>query len=131
MKDATSGGVQSVKEWKDNLIKQDEIDRYLVDGKDFIDDDAIEAEIEKNRAASPERIRAIIKKAYDGIMDSADVAALLNVTDPDLKEKFSQRRVRSNTRYTTTAWSPLPRCTAAANALTAANTAVSAATMTQ
>ena len=89
MKDATSGGVQSVKEWKDNLIKQDEIDRYLVDGKDFIDDDAIEAEIEKNRAASPERIRAIIKKAYDvNLMDSADVAALLNVTDPDLKEEI-------------------------------------------
>ncbi|HPA10305.1 MAG TPA: radical SAM protein, partial [Treponemataceae bacterium] len=89
MKDATSGGVQSVKEWKDNLIKQDEIDRYLVDGKDFIDDDAIETEIEKNRAASPERIRAIIKKAYDvNLMDSADVAALLNVTDPDLKEEI-------------------------------------------
>ncbi len=88
MKDATTGTKVSVAEWKRNLIKQDEIDRYLVGGKDFIDDEAIESEIERGKGASPERIRAIIKKAYDiKLMEAADVAALVNVTDPALKEE--------------------------------------------
>lgn len=86
MKDSTAPHKQSVADWQKNLIKQDEIDRYLENGKDFIDDDAIETELAKNRAASPERIRAIIKKAYDiKLLDGADVAALVNVTDPELK----------------------------------------------
>ena len=89
MKDATNARKISVAEWQKNLIKQDEIDRYLENGKDFIDDEAIEAEIANNRAASPDRIRAIIKKAYDiKLMDSSDVAALVNVTDPALKEEI-------------------------------------------
>ncbi len=88
MKDATTGTKVSVAEWKRNLIRQDEIDRYLVDGKDFIDDTAIESEIERGKGASPERIRAIIKKAYEiKLMDASDVAALVNVTDPALKEE--------------------------------------------
>ena len=89
MKDATNARKISVAEWQKGLIKQDEIDRYLDNGKDFIDDEAIESEISKNRAASPERIRAIIKKAYDiKLMEASDVAALVNVTDPALKEEI-------------------------------------------
>ena len=32
----------SVAQWAKSVIKQDEIDRYLDDGRDFIDDEAIE-----------------------------------------------------------------------------------------
>lgn len=90
MKDTTiNKRTQSVADWQKNLIKQDEIDRYLEDGKDFIDDEAIEKQIEDNKTASPERIRSIIKKAYDiKLMDSADVAALLSVKDEGLKEEI-------------------------------------------
>jgi 2-iminoacetate synthase len=89
MNERTSMRARSEVEWQKHLIKQDEIDRYLENGRDFIDDEAIEAAIAKNRVASPERIRAIIKKAYDiKVMDSADVAALLGVTDPALKEEI-------------------------------------------
>jgi len=88
MKDSMTGTKVSVAEWKRNLIRQDEIDRYVVDGKDFIDDMAIESEIERGKEASPERIRAIIKKAYDiKLMNASDVAALVNVTNPALKEE--------------------------------------------
>jgi len=87
--DANAGGKRNVAEWQKGLIRQDEIDRYLVDGKDFIDDDAIEAEIARERGASADRVRAIIKKAYDiKLMDSADVACLLGVEDPALKEEI-------------------------------------------
>jgi len=76
----------AIKEWQASLVRRDEIDRYLDNGEDFIDDEAIESEIAANRGASPERIRAVIAKAYDiGLMESADVAALLGVTDPALK----------------------------------------------
>ena len=86
MKDDASTRKISIADWQKNLIKQDEIDRYLIDGKDFIDDDAIEADLAKNRAASPERVRAILKKAHDiKLMEASDVAALVTVTDPALR----------------------------------------------
>lgn len=78
----------SIADWQKNLIKQDEIDRYLDDGKDFIDDAAIEREITENERTSPGRIRTIIAKAYDiKLMEAADVAALLGVRDEGLKEE--------------------------------------------
>jgi 2-iminoacetate synthase len=86
MKDDASTRKISIADWQKNLIKQDEIDRYLIDGKDFIDDDAIEADLAKNRGASPERVRAILKKAHDiKLMEASDVAALVTVTDPALR----------------------------------------------
>lgn len=79
---------KSSRDWKNHLIQQDEIDRYLDHGKDFIDDDAIESEIIAQAGASPERIRAILKKAHDiNLMPSEDVAALVNVTDPALRKE--------------------------------------------
>ncbi len=75
-------------EWQKELVRQDEIDRYLIDGKDFIDDDAIESSLRENASATPERIRSIISKAYDiKLMDSRDVAALVSVGDPALREE--------------------------------------------
>ncbi len=99
MKDATETRKISVAEWQRNYVKQDEIDRYLVDGKDFIDDDAIEAELSKNRAADPERIRSIIQKAFDiKLMDSSDVAALVNVTDPALRAEVFEAAKKIKTK---------------------------------
>ena len=88
---------KSVAEWKKRIIHQDEIDRYLVNGRDFIDDADIEARIERNRAPDAARIRAIIDKAFSiELMDSEDVAALLNVQDPDLWEEIydAARRIK-------------------------------------
>lgn len=91
MKDENTPRKISVADWQKNLIKQDEIDRYLEGGKDFIDDEAIEADLEKNRAATPERVRAILKKAYGiKLMDASDVAALVSVTDPALRAEVFQ-----------------------------------------
>ncbi|HQL34162.1 MAG TPA: radical SAM protein, partial [Treponemataceae bacterium] len=80
----------SAREWQKKIIRQDEIDKYLDDqGNDFINEGAIEETIQRNTNASTSRIREIIKKAYDiKLMDSEDVAALLSVTDPALKEEI-------------------------------------------
>ena len=99
MKEITTARKQSVAEWQKALIKQDEIDRYLIDGKDFIDDDAIEADLERNRAADPERIRAIIKKAFDiKLMGASDVAALVGVTDPALRSEVFEAAKKIKTK---------------------------------
>ena len=99
MKEITTARKQSVAEWQKELIKQDEIDRYLIGGKDFIDDDAIEAELAKNRGATPERIRAIIKKSFDiKLMDASDVAALVNVTDPTLRSEVFEAAKKIKTK---------------------------------
>lgn len=99
MKEITTARKQSVAEWQKELIKQDEIDRYLIGGKDFIDDDAIEAELAKNREATPERIRAIIKKSFDiKLMDASDVATLVNVTDPTLRSEVFEAAKKIKTK---------------------------------
>ena len=99
MKDATTTCTQSVAEWQKNLIKQDEIDRYLDNGKDFIDEDRIESRIQKNQNPDPQRVRDILQKAFSiQLMDSDDVAALLNVTDDDLWEEIYDAAKRIKTK---------------------------------
>lgn len=87
MKDEGNARAQSVADWQRDLIRQDEIDRYLLEGgRDFIDDEAIEATLGRERGADPARVREIIRKARDiKLMDGSDVAALVNVTDPGLR----------------------------------------------
>jgi 2-iminoacetate synthase len=99
MKEITTARKQSVAQWQKELIKQDEIDRYLIGGKDFIDDDAIEADLARNREADPERIRAIIKKAFDiKLMDASDVAALVNISDPALRSEVFEAAKKIKTK---------------------------------
>ena len=85
---------QSIRAWKDQLISQDEIDRYLVDGKDFIDEQQIYATLDGQKNPDTSHIREIIAKAYSiELMDSEDVAALLQVTDPELRNEIAQAAI--------------------------------------
>lgn len=89
MLDAGAGKAVSVAEWKARIIRNDEIDRYLRDGKDFIDDGLLHARLEANAQPDAARIRDILEKAFSvKLMDSADVAALLAVKDPELWEEI-------------------------------------------
>ncbi|MEZ5359268.1 MAG: [FeFe] hydrogenase H-cluster radical SAM maturase HydG [Candidatus Zixiibacteriota bacterium] len=68
-----------------HVIKQYEIDRYLRNGKDFIDDSAIEETLRKN--SSPDRLEIldIIDKSLSlQRLELNETAALLNITDPEL-----------------------------------------------
>ncbi|MBN2897959.1 MAG: [FeFe] hydrogenase H-cluster radical SAM maturase HydG [Clostridia bacterium] len=91
------------KKWIDQVIKQEEIDKYLVDGKDFIDEEAIKRQLASNKVSSKERIRAIIEKSLSiKRLDFDETAALLNVTDDTLWEEMYEaaaevkRRVYDN-----------------------------------
>ena len=69
----------------DKMIKRDEIDRYYRNGRDFIDDDAIRAEIRDNAKPDKSRVRDIIQKSLAiETLSGPEVAALLAVDDPDL-----------------------------------------------
>lgn len=77
------------KAWIDQVIKQEEIDKYLVDGKDFIDEEEIQRQIESNTHYSKERVRAIIEKSLSiKRLDFDETATLLNVTDDDLWQEM-------------------------------------------
>jgi 2-iminoacetate synthase len=41
-------------EWKKDVIVRDEIDKYLIDGKDFIDEEKIHAQIANAKNPDPE-----------------------------------------------------------------------------
>jgi 2-iminoacetate synthase len=71
--------------WTDTVIRQDEIDRYLTDGRDFVDDRLIVSLLEKNANPDPARIMSIIDKALSiSTLLPEETAALLQVRDEDL-----------------------------------------------
>ncbi len=75
----------SVKEWCDQVIKQEEIDKFLVDGEDFIDEAKIWQEIEQAANPSAAEIRAIIKKALSiQTLSPQETAKLINLKDEAL-----------------------------------------------
>lgn len=77
-------------DYRQNFIRQDQIDRYLDNGKDFIPDDQIEQMLIANRNPDPIRIREILAKsrAIETLLPE-ETAALLNVTDPALLEEMA------------------------------------------
>ena len=79
----------SEKNWMKNVIKEDEITRYMIDGKDFIDDDEIWKKLEENRNPKPQKIRAILQKSLAvETLEPDETAALLNVKDEELWEEM-------------------------------------------
>ena len=85
--------------WKDKVIRPDEIDRYLVDGHDFIDDELIDRQLERNARPDPARVRDIIAKSFAiESLDPDDAAALLNVQDAELWEEIFDAAARIKTK---------------------------------
>ena len=91
----TVGGTRRFKDAQDYLehfIVQEQIDKYLPGGKHFIDDALINRELEKARSVPPDpaRVREIVARstATRETLPAADVATLLQVTDPDLLEEM-------------------------------------------
>ncbi len=71
--------------WIKNRIKQDEIDKYLKNGKDFINDDLIEATIKSNTKPDKKMVEDIISKSLAiNALSLDETAYLLNVEDAEL-----------------------------------------------
>jgi len=82
------------KEWMSQAIKGDEITRYLVKGKDFIDDDEIWKKLEENKNPERRKIRDILEKSLAvQTLNPDETAALLNVDDEDLLQEMYETAV--------------------------------------
>ncbi len=82
-------GTVACERWIDTVIKEDEFARYLDDGKDFIDDGAIEGHLCRNRNPEPHQIRDILDRALSlQRLDPHETATLLNVQDEELWEEM-------------------------------------------
>ena len=80
---------KSVEKFMNETIKQDQIDRYLEDGNDFINDDEIWRKIEANKNPDKSRIRDIMAKSYDiQTLSPDETAALINLKDELLWEEI-------------------------------------------
>ena len=83
------------KSWKNTVIRRDQIERYLHDGHDFINDDLIETLLLRARNPEPNRIRGIMAKALSiETLLPDETAALLNVTEPAMWEEIFDAAAR-------------------------------------
>ena len=74
-----------------NLIRQDEIDRYLDNGQDFIDETAIEQTLVQQRKPDAGRVREILARSLAiETLTPEETATLLNVEDTELLEEMRQ-----------------------------------------
>ena len=77
------------KEWIAQVVRQEEIDKYLVNGKDFIDEGEIVRELEETRGPDVGMVRDILQKSLDiKLLTPRETAVLLNVEDPELREEM-------------------------------------------
>ena len=85
----------SVKEWVETRIKEDQITRYLgEDGRDFIDEDRIEAQLAAAKNTDPARIREILRKSLAiETLSAEETAALLYVDDPQLISEMEETAI--------------------------------------
>ncbi len=84
-------GVSGIKEWKEGIINNAEIDKYLVDGRDYIDNQSIFASLNRNSQPDAHFIRDILQKSLSIVtLDSDETAALLQVKDPELWEEINR-----------------------------------------
>ncbi len=83
-------------EYVKTVIKQDQIDKYLDGGKDFIDDRAIYAELEKQVNPDRGKVRDIIAKSLSmNTLSASETATLLNVNDPELLAEMGEAGLRA------------------------------------
>lgn len=84
-------GFTSITDWKKGIISPAEIDKYLVNGKDFIDNEFIFNTLNKQSRPDPILIRDILQKSLSiATLHPGETAALLQVTDPEQWQEINQ-----------------------------------------
>ncbi len=79
----------SAMEWSKQVVKQDEIDKYLVNGKDFINKEEIMSKLKNNENPDKSYIRSIMDKALSiHTLTPDETAALINVKDEEIWEEL-------------------------------------------
>ncbi|MGD9110304.1 MAG: [FeFe] hydrogenase H-cluster radical SAM maturase HydG, partial [Phycisphaerales bacterium] len=77
--------------WIDERIKRNEVDRYLCDGRHFIDERAINSDLNSTSNVDAGRIRDILAKSMAvETLTPFETACLLNVEEPELLEEMAE-----------------------------------------
>ncbi|TKG96013.1 [FeFe] hydrogenase H-cluster radical SAM maturase HydG [Puteibacter caeruleilacunae] len=78
-------------EWVKSIVKQDQIDKFLVNGKTFIDDEKINNNLQNNINPDKQQIRDIIQKSLEiKSLTPDETAALMHVKDEDLWQEINE-----------------------------------------
>ena len=78
-------------EWAKSVIVRNEIDKYLIDGKDFINNRIIFDNLENSKNPDPGKIRDILQKSLSiKTLAPDETATLLNVTSSEIWEEINQ-----------------------------------------
>ena len=79
----------STADWVRDMIKEDEITRFMDNGSDFINEEDIEKLLGENKRVEPRRVRDIIQKSLSiERLEPEETAVLLSVKDDDLWEEI-------------------------------------------
>lgn len=79
----------SIQDWVRNVIKPEQIERYMDNGKDFIDEGYINELLMAKKQPEKAEIRDIIAKSLDlQRLEPEETAVLLNCTDEDLWQEM-------------------------------------------
>ncbi|MDD2709123.1 MAG: [FeFe] hydrogenase H-cluster radical SAM maturase HydG [Verrucomicrobiae bacterium] len=82
---------EEIKTWEAERIRQDQIDRYLKRGRDFIPDDEIEARLAGAVCPDASWVREILAKAMEiQTLSPDETAALLAVRNPELWREMEE-----------------------------------------
>jgi 2-iminoacetate synthase len=82
---------KSVRGWIRDRIKPEQIEKYLDNGRDFIDEPAIERALAANRGCDAKRVRDILAKSLAiETLTPDETACLIHVADPELLAEMRQ-----------------------------------------
>lgn len=80
-----------IQDWIRQVICQEEIDKYLVNGQDFIDERRIQELLSVRGEPDVGRVRDILRKSLEiKLLTLEETAVLLQVTDPGLLEEMRE-----------------------------------------
>ncbi|MBN1688621.1 MAG: [FeFe] hydrogenase H-cluster radical SAM maturase HydG [Candidatus Omnitrophica bacterium] len=76
-------------------IREEEIEKYLVDGKDFIPEGEIEEKLATHRHPDSQHVRDILAKSLSiKTLDPDETATLLHVSDPELLTEMQETALK-------------------------------------
>lgn len=87
--------VSDIGEWSKTRIKRQQIDKYLSDGQDFIDEDHIVSCIDGVKEPPAQMVRDIIAKSLSiETLSLEETAALIKVSDKDLIQEMEEAALK-------------------------------------
>jgi len=87
---------QSAAQYVKSVIRQEQIDKYLKNGKDFIDDKLLKSELASAKAPDAAQVRDIIAKSLSmQTLTTAETATLLKVDDPGLLTEMGEAGLKA------------------------------------